>query len=270
MYIFRNKKTTHFCKWGETKGDQIVHEAPLLFPTKADAHIFADTILGPRKKDWRLEQSHKFTPCWIYEKEQFHWEGTLSLPEVSTMNLMRQIQHPEGLPPELEALARQLYQKVGIYNSKTFEQWELGFLQDANPDKELAVWADIADAHHRYMVNHPAADPRTIVSLLIIASTGGDGGDATSYYHGPIKPISISHGKCEETLQLHVSPGVAAAMSTRQYHRLAAKWTDKAAHKKCKTPVTQVHTKYGDIVFIWDWENRIVRMCLKTEYNGFV
>lgn len=270
MYIFRNKQTKHFCKWGETKGDQIVHEAPLLFPTKADAQDFADKILGPHKKEWRMEQTHRFTPCWIYEEGKFHWEGPVSIETLQKMNLMREIQHPEGLSPELEKLSRQLYKQVGRYHCKTYEQWELDFLRDTNPDKELAVWAAVADAHRRYLEDHPEANPRTVVSQLVLVSMGADGGDTKPYYHGPIKPIVISHTHRDETLTLYVSCGIEKSMSKKHYCRLATKWTSKAARKKCSTPVAYVRTKYGTIVFDWDWENRIVRMCLKEEYKTTV
>jgi hypothetical protein len=71
----------------------------------------------------------------------------------------------EALSPALEERAKQLYARVGYMIWPTFEQWELGFLRDLNPESEIAVWEVIADVFDAYKAGNPDADKDTLGTL---------------------------------------------------------------------------------------------------------
>ena len=83
------------------------------------------------------------------------------------------IRHEEGLTPLLEELARVLFQKVGHFVHPTFEQWELGFMRDLHPWREILIWENIARTFDLYVTEHPeAVSSKEIVGTLISISTG--------------------------------------------------------------------------------------------------
>ena len=72
------------------------------------------------------------------------------------------------------AVARYTHRKIGRYNCPTMEQWELGFLRDANPRQELAIWLRMAFALDDYCQKHPKANRKTTAALLIKLSCGNE------------------------------------------------------------------------------------------------
>jgi hypothetical protein len=52
----------------------------------------------------------------------------------------------ESLPPELLALIGAVFEVVGPYLHFTLEQFEVGFMRDAHPEREVTLWCRIAKA----------------------------------------------------------------------------------------------------------------------------
>ena len=77
----------------------------------------------------------------------------------------------EALDPADQAIARFTFERLGHFQCPTFEQWELGFLRDAHPDRELMLWLRASIAFARYLETHTQANVkkvhRDIVSLLV-------------------------------------------------------------------------------------------------------
>ena len=79
----------------------------------------------------------------------------------------------EGLDPEWEKIARHTFQVVGHLVKPTYEQWELDFLRDTNPEHELFLWLIISDAFEVAVVERPELDQKVIIGDLILISAGG-------------------------------------------------------------------------------------------------
>jgi len=88
-----------------------------------------------------------------------------------------------SLPVDLLEKIRVLFHTVGryVYDEKyTLEQWETGFMRDAHPEREVAVWSRIACAWKQYHVRHLEDEVRNykyeqrLVTALIGISTGSD------------------------------------------------------------------------------------------------
>ncbi|MGA2258639.1 MAG: hypothetical protein ABSG53_28570 [Thermoguttaceae bacterium] len=91
------------------------------------------------------------------------------------LNELRQgpIRHKQGLSPLLTELARNLFQRAGHYVYPSFEQWELGFMRDMHPWREILIWEAICRAHEAYVAKHPeAANHATIIPALAAISAG--------------------------------------------------------------------------------------------------
>jgi hypothetical protein len=82
------------------------------------------------------------------------------------------IRHKQGLSPLLERTARDLFSRVGHFVYPSFEQWELGFMRDMQPWREVLIWEVIARAFDLYSAKHPDADGDRVVGVLSAISTG--------------------------------------------------------------------------------------------------
>jgi hypothetical protein len=79
----------------------------------------------------------------------------------------------KGLSPLLEEIARFLFAKVGHIVYPTFEQWELGFMRDQNPEREILVWENIARIYDLYVAEHPeTAGNEQVVGTIVSISSG--------------------------------------------------------------------------------------------------
>jgi hypothetical protein len=52
---------------------------------------------------------------------------------------------------------RAVFSHLAPFLDETFEQFEIDFLRDAHPDREIGVWEQIASAHRDFVQQHPAA-----------------------------------------------------------------------------------------------------------------
>jgi hypothetical protein len=83
------------------------------------------------------------------------------------------VRHKQGLSPLLTALARDLFQRAGHYVYPTFEQWELGFMRDMHPWREILIWEAICRAYEAFLAKHPeAASDANIIPALAAISAG--------------------------------------------------------------------------------------------------
>lgn len=84
----------------------------------------------------------------------------------------------ETLPPELLEKIRAIHEVIGPYLGKTLEQFEIGFMRDAHPADEVALWCYITAAWIDYHEQHldseylPDEDEKKLVAALIAISTG--------------------------------------------------------------------------------------------------
>ena len=82
------------------------------------------------------------------------------------------LRHKKGLSALLEQIARMLYSKVGHFVYPSFEQWEIGFMRDMHPWREVLIWEAIARTHDLYLAKHPDADMQQAVGTIASLSTG--------------------------------------------------------------------------------------------------
>lgn len=86
----------------------------------------------------------------------------------------------ESLDPKLLAQIRTIYDVLGQFFSMTLEQFELGFMRDANPENEVGLWTAIMvvwmDYHEKYLDDEimSDADERKLIAALISISSGVD------------------------------------------------------------------------------------------------
>ena len=80
---------------------------------------------------------------------------TVQVVETETLH-PSPIQH-ERLDPTEEVLARYTHGIAGKYVQPTLEQWELGFMRDAAPKSELALWVVFSDALESWCRDNPHA-----------------------------------------------------------------------------------------------------------------
>jgi hypothetical protein len=82
----------------------------------------------------------------------------------------------EALSPPQLARARSVYAALGRHLGP-FEKFELGFLRDAQPDSEIAIWEVIAGAFQQYRERHPKmseAEEDALFNGLLILSLGAE------------------------------------------------------------------------------------------------
>jgi len=84
----------------------------------------------------------------------------------------------EALSPELIEQIRAVYDVIGSYVSTSLEQFEIGFMRDADPEDEVAIWCSITAAWLAYHEQHlddellPDEDEKKLLAALISISTG--------------------------------------------------------------------------------------------------
>ncbi len=84
----------------------------------------------------------------------------------------------ESLPPDLLELIRTVFDVIGPYIGITLEPFEVGFMRDMHPAREIALWCRITKAwlayHEDYLANEkqPDEEERKLLGALIAISTG--------------------------------------------------------------------------------------------------
>ena len=83
-----------------------------------------------------------------------------------------------SLPPELLEYIEAVYDMIGPYLNTTLEQFEIGFMRDMHPAREVAVWCSITAAWIAYHDKHlggqllPDEDETKLIGALVAISTG--------------------------------------------------------------------------------------------------
>lgn len=84
----------------------------------------------------------------------------------------------DSLPPELLEQIKVVFDLLGPYLGTSLEQFEINFMRDSDPDKEVAVWISIMaawmDYHEKYVGEDalPDNEERKLLAALIAISTG--------------------------------------------------------------------------------------------------
>jgi hypothetical protein len=82
------------------------------------------------------------------------------------------------LPPKLLEQVGAIFDVIGPYTGMTLEQFEIGFMRDMHPDREVAVWCCITAAwlayHEKFLSDEmlPDDEERKLLGALIAISTG--------------------------------------------------------------------------------------------------
>jgi hypothetical protein len=63
----------------------------------------------------------------------------------------------ESLTDEQTETIRQIHEILSPYLNTSFEQFELNFLRDLHPEREILIWTLIAHAHQRFRAECPSA-----------------------------------------------------------------------------------------------------------------
>jgi hypothetical protein len=83
-----------------------------------------------------------------------------------------------SLPPELLEEIKAVFDVIGPYVNMTLEQFEIGFMRDMHPEREVDVWCRITKAwlayHEDVLGNEtlPNEEERKLLGALILISTG--------------------------------------------------------------------------------------------------
>jgi hypothetical protein len=84
----------------------------------------------------------------------------------------------ESLPPDVLEHVQAVYDVIGPYLNTTLEQFEIGFMRDANPRSEVALWCSITaawiDYHEKYVegVVLPDEVEKKLIGALVAISAG--------------------------------------------------------------------------------------------------
>jgi hypothetical protein len=84
----------------------------------------------------------------------------------------------ESLPPDLLGQIKAVYDVIGPCIDMTLEQFEIDFMRDMHPEREVALWCRIAKAwlayHEDYLGNEalPNEEERKLLGALVAISTG--------------------------------------------------------------------------------------------------
>lgn len=103
----------------------------------------------------------------------------------------------ESLSDEQTRRARAVYEALQPFVSPTFEQFELNFLRDADPESEIQIWENIAYAFQRYEQQHGPlsdSDEATLFKSLLLISMCGPKPDNTPQAYWD-KLLAIYDGK---------------------------------------------------------------------------
>ena len=84
----------------------------------------------------------------------------------------------ESLPPALLEQIQAVFDVIGPYSGMTLEQFEIEFMRDMHPEREVALWCRITKAwlayHEDFLRNEtqPDEEERKLLAALIAISTG--------------------------------------------------------------------------------------------------
>jgi hypothetical protein len=78
-----------------------------------------------------------------------------------------------SLPDPLLRRVKAIHARLkGMYNVN-LEQFEVGFMRESHPEREVAVWERIVSAFERVMATMPDLDRKMVLRTLLAYSLGG-------------------------------------------------------------------------------------------------
>jgi hypothetical protein len=84
------------------------------------------------------------------------------------------------LAPELLGAIEGVFAMLGRYLGMTLEEFEVGFMRDLHPEREVALWCNIAlawsDYHKKYLngVVQSDAEEKALLGTLVVISAGAN------------------------------------------------------------------------------------------------
>src|SRR5262249_29156080 len=84
----------------------------------------------------------------------------------------------KSLPPDLLGQIRAVYDVIGRHVGMTLEEFEIDFMRDMHPEREVAMWCGIAKAWLAYNEDFlenktlPDEEERRLLGALVAISTG--------------------------------------------------------------------------------------------------
>ena len=84
----------------------------------------------------------------------------------------------ESLPPEFRAQIEAVFDAIGRHTGMTLEQFEIGFMRDRHPEREISLWIRITKAWLAYREDFlgnktlPNEEERKLLGALVAISTG--------------------------------------------------------------------------------------------------
>jgi hypothetical protein len=90
----------------------------------------------------------------------------------------------QSLPDDLLERIRAVYGVVGPYLNTTLERFEIGFMWDADPASQVALWGSITSGWIDYHEKHlgyellPDEDEKKLLAALVAISTGVEDAEA--------------------------------------------------------------------------------------------
>ena len=104
----------------------------------------------------------------------------------------------QGLSPKQMERIYKLRDTLAEVEHSPIEKWVDNFKQDANPDKELAIWERIADGYTRYCSKRPLSigAKEDVFQLLLLRSMASE---QEVLNHIKLKTLTV--GEAKETLK---------------------------------------------------------------------
>ena len=103
-------------------------------------------VYDPTTKTITEKPASQLTPNMI----QAQVEGLDGVHWIHVGELKMGERKAESFPEEVRDYLREIKSKLDEVHAMTLEEWEDGFLRNAHPEKETALWLHVADIYNRF------------------------------------------------------------------------------------------------------------------------
>jgi hypothetical protein len=103
-------------------------------------------VYDPTTKTITEKPASQLTPNMI----QAQVEGFDGVHWIDFRELKMGERHAESFPDEVRDYLREIKSKLDEVYEMSLEEWEDGFLRDADPEREIALWLHVADIYNRF------------------------------------------------------------------------------------------------------------------------
>jgi len=101
------------------------------------------------------------------------------------------------ISPEMQSNIRRIQEVFAEHRPLSYEEWVDGFITEARPEHEIAIWLDAADAYVAFTKDGPDAARRRDVFKVIAACLTGMREYAISLTRNTLKPSAVSQVEAE-------------------------------------------------------------------------